>query len=257
MISSKAYVRGANLLAATIKDTFNRQLLSDVTLIGLLLEGRHEVNAYSQEHAKHWSLRYEGLISAPDIKKVVPKFKDQFTKLALWSWVQFERVVYIDSDCIALGDLSPFLTQPKLPFAAVRDFEKGNIQQHFNMGVFSFKPDVCEYHRLLALKTSRTNYTMAFAEQAFLNAIYGKEYEEWPFVYNGNIAAAAQAPVFWREKFSKLRILHYTLIKPFEPLVTKQRFYAPLKAEVELWYRLEEKATKEALAGTAVKMSSL
>lgn len=53
-------------------------------------------------------------------------------------------------------------------------------------------------------------------EQGLLNKVHYGSIEEFPFEYNGNLAAAAQNCAFWNSKLNDIRILRYTWIKPFD-----------------------------------------
>lgn len=129
--------------------------------------------------------------------------------------VGFQRVLYLDSDTLAVGDAAPLLTDSTKPFAAIRDWENGKVRDHFNMGVASLAPNLTEFQRLDNFRLTKRDYRLEMAEQGLLNAVYGKDFEELPFKFNSNLAAMAQDRSFWNEHRLEARIIHYTWIKPF------------------------------------------
>jgi lipopolysaccharide biosynthesis glycosyltransferase len=100
-------------------------------------------------------------------------------------------------------------------FAAVHDFIQGSIVSTFNMGVVSLVPNISEFERLNKLRLTKRDYKLDMAEQGLLNAVYNNDYHEFPFEYNGNLAAAVQNRGFWDLHSKRLRVIHYTWIKPF------------------------------------------
>ena len=64
---------------------------------------------------------------APNVDDLlVPRYREQFTKLVLWNMTSFERILYMDSDTLAVGDVSPMLTEPSSAFA---QFMIGNLER--------------------------------------------------------------------------------------------------------------------------------
>ncbi len=72
-------------------------------------------------------------------------------------------------------------------------------------------------------------------EQGLLNKVYYGSIEEFPFEYNGNLAAAAQNCAFWNSKLIDIRILRYTWIKPFERGIEFHSDYSKCKNAFMLW----------------------
>lgn len=116
---------------------------------------------------------------------------------------------------MAVGDVSPILIGVNSTFAAVLDWEAGQIRSHFNRGVASLVPNLTEFERLDNQRLTKRDYRLSMAEQGLLNAVYGTNYQEFPFSYNGNLAAAVQDRGFWDSHRKQLRIIHFTWIKPF------------------------------------------
>jgi len=45
--------------------------------------------------------------------------QENFGRINLWSWVDYDRVVYIDADCLVTGSIAPLLMLPAPMVGAV------------------------------------------------------------------------------------------------------------------------------------------
>jgi len=155
----------------------------------------------------------------PHTPQPFERFADQFTKLHVWNMVQYDRVVYLDSDCLAVGSLDALLSIPIRPAElwATRDIRGGQWMDGFNMGVFMVQPSAHEFQRLMRDKDDPAiEYDYTMAEQGFLNAVYRQQWRDFGFRNNANLAAYVQDPALWRRKAEMgLNVIHYTLSKPW------------------------------------------
>jgi len=133
--------------------------------------------------------------------------------------------MYMDSDTMAVGDVSPMLTEANMSLAAVHDWEDGQIREHFNCGVISFIPSVAEFKRLDGARRTKRDYRLGMAEQGLFNVVYATNtsYQEFPFEYNGNLAAELQNRTYWDLHRKSLRVIHYTWLKPFLTTINSNR----------------------------------
>jgi Glycosyl transferase family 8 len=238
MVSSAEYVEGANVLLYSLTNQINRAIRWRVKFFALTIK-THADNAVVMSKLHGWQVLPVDVIHPPYPGAVsFERFKEQFTKLLVWNMTAFDRILYLDSDTLCVSDPSAMLTQPRQRFAAVKDWENGAIRDHFNMGVFSVRPDTVEFLRLDALRLTLRGYRMEMAEQGFINAVYAGEIEEFPFEYNGNLAAAAQDSKFWRLRYSSLKIIHYTWIKPFAVSVETHPDYISCQEPLNLWLNI-------------------
>lgn len=76
-------------------------------------------------------------------------------------------------------------------------------------------------------------YPLGQAEQAFLNLYLGGTSMRLPYIYNGNLAIKTRSPVLWRRLADEMRIVHYTLVKPFlhEIESSSDTILSPLEVE--------------------------
>ena len=163
-----------------------------------------------------WNVCEVPRIPPPEEKEdlVHPHFRDQYTKIAIWSWEVYDAVVYLDADCLVTGDLSELFTL-STPFAGVHDWMAGRFQQHMNFGAFTLQPSLRKFRYLMEMRVSFVDYEPV-QEQQFFYAIK----EPWtalPPGYNANLAIFQQNPGLWAAMVSRdeIRVIHYTVSKPF------------------------------------------
>jgi glycogenin glucosyltransferase len=210
MLTSDEYLRGMLALGESLKEN-TRQ---DYTLISLILEqSQLSLKTLDLLGRFGWEICIVPRIPPPKEESVFPRFRDQFTKFALWAWVEFERVVYFDADCLAVGDISN-LFAIKESFGAARDYASGEFRESFNMGVFSIHPDIGEFARLMDIRTWFLDYKLDMAEQGLLQAIYNP-WHEIDMQYNANLAIYLQDNALWESRKNSIKVIHYTMEKPF------------------------------------------
>jgi len=95
-------------------------------------------------------------------------------------------------------------------FTDIRKFIIG-----FNAGVLAIKPDSKVFDDMMT-KIYRNNYNHWDAEQGFLNVYYGHQVIRLPYVYNANLAVKSAGRKFWEAIQDQMRIVHFTLTKPFD-----------------------------------------
>jgi len=65
-------------------------------------------------------------------------------------------------------------------------------------------------------KWPSARYPAGAADQAFLNLYFGGKGVRLPYAYNGNMVIKERSRALWDELMeSDMRVLHYTLVKPF------------------------------------------
>ncbi|KAF7792735.1 hypothetical protein EIP86_003833 [Pleurotus ostreatoroseus] len=142
---------------------------------------------------------------------------DQFTKLNLWTLdtIGIDSLVYLDADALVLRNFDEIFSLP-YPFAAVPDvfLDSRGFVVDFNAGFLFLKPDSRIYAAMIeALPTAR--FPPEYAEQAFLNQFFAANAVRLPYVYNGNLAYKKRSPAMWQDIWSEMRVIHYTIAKPF------------------------------------------
>lgn len=156
MVSSQGYVDGANTLLYSLQKHLDPRILPQISFVALLIDHHTGNHIFESILFSDWAVRKVKVLH-PAV--TFERFKEQFTKLHLWKMTEFHRILYLDTGTLVLKDPSALLTSFSLDFAAVKDWETGSIQSHFNMGVFSLKPDANEFHRLNRLRMTERDYS--------------------------------------------------------------------------------------------------
>ena len=85
----------------------------------------------------------------------------------------------------------------------------------FNAGILFFCPST-EIFEDIASKLETTDFRLKDAEQSFLNHYFGAQSVRLPYAYGGNLVIKERSPEMWKAMQSDMRIVHYTLVKPFD-----------------------------------------
>ena len=169
-----------------------------------------------------WTICQVNRIAPRDEANTYPRFRDQFTKLVLWKMVEYKAIVYFDSDAFVVGKLDSLLNAHKKldgkPYsvACTRDIRAGVWQDAFNMGVFTVRPNLTEYERLIMLKNDQNfKFETTMSEQGFLNVVYKDKWFDFGFENNANLAVYSQINTYWMEREKRINVIHYTMEKPW------------------------------------------
>ena len=216
--SADDYGRGAVALIRSIK----ARTLTETDFRVLELDTKPILNTTLRHllQKEGWTLTtVQRIPPRPQAPPPYERFADQFTKLHIWNLVQYDRVLYLDSDCLAVGSLDAVLSIPIRPTElwATRDIIGGRWTDGFNMGVFMVQPSAREFQRLMRDKDDPAiEYGYSMAEQGFLNVVYRRRWRDFGFRNNANLAAYLHDPVLWGRKAQMgINVIHYTLSKPW------------------------------------------
>ena len=169
-----------------------------------------------------WQICQVDRIAPRDESGTFGRFRDQFTKLILLNFTEYEAVYYFDSDTLVIGNIDLFLNTHKnlnnsIRIGVTRDIFASEWKSTFNMGVFVIKPNKDEFLRLIKLKLDpKFIFTTAQSEQGFLNVAYKDQWYEIGFENNANLAVYSQKPDYWKERENEINVIHYTMQKPWD-----------------------------------------
>ncbi|KAI0629422.1 nucleotide-diphospho-sugar transferase [Trametes polyzona] len=154
---------------------------------------------------------------APPFRGVHRHFLDQYSKLHLWTLDKrgIKSLVYVDADTIVRRSFDELFRLP-YTFAAVPDVYASaeGYTTAFNAGVMFLRPDSALFADMVG-KIATAHYPAEQAEQAFLNHYFGAEVLRLPYAYNANLAIKKRTPALWDGLREEMRVMHYTMAKPF------------------------------------------
>jgi len=203
--------------------------------------------------ASGWELLPVERIAPPDDRPLFLRYVDQYTKLRIWTLdtVGVKMAVYLDGDTIVQRNVDELFTLP-YTFAAAPDvYPSAGFTLDFNAGVLVFRPSSAIFEDMMR-KVRSARYDRRASEQGFLRMYFGSQALRLPFIYNANVAIKNRNEDFWSVLMDKLRVIHYTVAKPFpeendgehdpvksEALVRKtlaeRKSSGRWKSEIELW----------------------
>ncbi|KAF7378369.1 Glycosyltransferase family 8 protein [Mycena sanguinolenta] len=185
------------------------------------LENKVSERALCIARAVGWEPYPVPLIPPPrgGAKYVFPRFKEQYTKLHIWALDKkdVDSAVYIDADTLVLRNFDELFESP-FNFAATPDVycDRRGFSIMFNAGVLAFRPSSAVYEDMRR-KMEIAQYPPGEAEQGFLNLYFAATAMHLPYIYNANLAIKDRSLTLWERLVPEMRIVHYTLVKPFLP----------------------------------------
>ncbi|KAG6816862.1 hypothetical protein H0H87_002348 [Tephrocybe sp. NHM501043] len=208
---SDSYAIGAAVLAYSLR-------LANTTADHLLLAyipGRISEEALCIVRAAGWTPTPVAFIPPPHGGRgIYYRFFDQYTKLNIWG-LPASIAVYLDADTLVRRNFDELFDMP-WTFGAVPDVynDKRGFTVGFNAGVMVFRPDE-NVLRVMKSKLEEAQYPPEQAEQAFLNLFFAGSAVRLPYAYNANLAIKRASPALWAAMEEEMRVVHYTLVKPF------------------------------------------
>ena len=164
------YVEGVEVLAYSL-----RRVNIQADLILLYIVNRLNQSTLDRCQKAGWHLWAVERIDPPRFAIIYPRFRDQYTKLRIWSLIDYDRVLYLDADTVVIKSINELLTgtifeddQDGL-LAAVEDVWQGQIGPNFNAGVLLIRPNQTIFADMLVKMHDMAAYGSYWAEQGFLN----------------------------------------------------------------------------------------
>ena len=147
------------------------------------------------------------------------RFLDTYTKLRIWTFDQpptsLKSIVYLDADTLVKQSFDELFDIPFVISATPDVYVERGFRIEFNSGVLAIKPDSRVFDDMLT-KIYRNDYFHGDADQGFLNFYYSQQAVRLPHVYNGNLAIKGRSRQYWDAIQDQMRVVHFTLTKPFD-----------------------------------------
>jgi glycogenin len=206
LVTSDSYVAGAGVLARSLQATGTKRQIwclvanknlsaSSLEILRSIFDGVTEVDCIDSGDKANLALLGR------------PELGPTFTKLHLWSLIQFEKVVFLDADTLVLKNIDDLFEREE--FSACADIGWPDC---FNSGVFVATPNEETYQNLMKLAEKEGSFDGG--DQGLLNAFFsdwsiGPSSRRIPFTYNLTINASySYAPAYARFK-NDVKVVHF------------------------------------------------
>ncbi|KAG8888646.1 hypothetical protein FRB98_007207 [Tulasnella sp. 332] len=233
----EGYVPGAILLGYSLKR--HGMLESTVAQHMVLLHtpGSLSIDSMAVLEEIGWDLRLVPQIPYPQGKPPARNFMEQYTKLTLFEFEEFEQIFYLDADTLVHRPFQEIWSYP-VALAAVRDVRMGHgWLPSINAGTLLLKPNRRVLQHMLEVAPI-FKYDTVFAEQGLLNAYWAQAITHLPYAYNGQLGIKRVFPEIWKVFLDDVKIIHYTGVKPWEWHIETD---TPLERELwwDVWRQME------------------
>ena len=198
-LADNRYVLGAMALARS---------LAKVTDIPLLVLHTAPETPVRLAHIDNILTRRIDRVESP-FEATQQRFENTLTKLRIFELFDYDRIVFIDADCIVLQNIDELFDSHEL--LATPDWGI-SITKDFNSGLFAFNPTTELQERIFS--SLQTTNSSDGGDQGFLNSLFGDEVKRLPPEYN----TLKRFPVFYPNlvKIEDIKVLHYVGDKPWD-----------------------------------------
>lgn len=242
LVTNEDYALGALALARSLRLSNPRHRLvvmatrTDVDLDSLQKAGceirRVEAIPVSDEFARRHA-RSALHAAAPYTKGTKPKFHsplDNFCKLRLWEYEEFDRVVFLDADTVVVRNIEKLFRYPEFA-AAPNLYETLNDMHRLNSGVFVAEPSRRTFDSMMASLDVPGKFWRR-TDQTFLESFF-PDWHGLPYVFNALQYIYFHLPDLWR--WESIRVIHYQYEKPWEENHPRTQQLQPL---IDLWHTI-------------------
>ncbi|POS86020.1 hypothetical protein EPUL_004145 [Erysiphe pulchra] len=168
-----------------------------------------------------------------------PDLHSTFTKILLWKQYQFRKLVYLDSDMVALRAPDELFDLP-YPFSAAPDIGWPDI---FNSGLMVLSPNENDYNALLSMAQRGASFDGA--DQGLLNMHFTNNFNRLSFTYNVSPSAHYQyAPAY--QYFRSKIVMHHFIgqNKPWLQGRCRNSGSIPVDEMSNLWWSIYDRHYK-------------
>ncbi|KAJ5551428.1 hypothetical protein N7461_006126 [Penicillium sp. DV-2018c] len=201
LLLSDNYLPGAMVLAHSLRDNGTK-----AKLVALFTPDRLQASTVDELRTV-----YDELIPVSSMVNETPAnlwLMDRpdliatFTKIELWRLTQFQRIVYLDCDIVALRAPDELLSL-EADFAAAPDVGWPDC---FNSGMMALRPNLQDYYALRAL--AQRGISFDGADQGLLN-MHFRDWHRLSFTYNCTPSANYQYIPAYKHFQSTISLIHF------------------------------------------------
>lgn len=165
-----------------------------------------------------------------------------WTKIQLWSLLEYEKVLYVDLDVIFVRNTDcVFVDYNVTNYRGTYDWGRYTRldSQKMNGGVFLLRPSLLIRSVLLSVYNNVRAYRHQEAEQGLFNYVFGGKEPCLPFQFNVQKTVSDHIPAIWR--LDSIFILHFTGEKPWNSWSTSYfRSEYVDRSEIKLRIRMDQ-----------------
>ncbi len=157
---------------------------------------------------------------------------DNFCKLRLWQFLDYQRIVFLDADTLVVKNIDQLAHYPE--FAAAPNLYETLADFHrLNSGVFVACPSTATFDRMLETLDAPGAYWRR-TDQTFLQTFF-PNWHGLPYTFNVLQYVYFNLPELWH--WPSINVVHYQYEKPWQSGHPKADRLAPL---IALWHRVLE-----------------
>jgi alpha-N-acetylglucosamine transferase len=143
-----------------------------------------------------------------DNKPRLRDFTYTYTKLHIFSYEEYDKIIFLDSDLIVVKSIDHLFGEVQNCFAACACTPYW--EDIFNSGVMVIKPDQNIFHDLMAKRNILSTYDGS--DQGFLNS-YFKDWQKLDIKYNAGKRIYSETPEHWAR--IDHHVIHFVGEKPW------------------------------------------
>jgi alpha-N-acetylglucosamine transferase len=146
------------------------------------------------------------------------RWKINWTKLQLWTMLEYEKIFYVDLDVIFMKNIDDvFEHRPDFhQYLGTYDWGRWSPigTKKLNGGVFMLKPSLATFKELLERRNNIKKFRAIEAEQGLFNSLFMNDKSCClPVVFNTQKTIQTHIPILWH--LNSIFVLHFTGEKPW------------------------------------------
>lgn len=223
-LNTDNYLTGVLVLSKNIREFCNHRLVvlvsDDLDRSTYEILNKHQITFISIENSKV----SDGLIKDGGNNSYFGHWVNTLFKLKIFDLVQFEKIVYIDSDMMIQASLDDlFKKEDMSAVIAGKSFPGNENYEDLNSGIFVFHPRKGLADQLISLIPIVADKKKYFGDQDVL----AENFKDWR--YKKNLHLPEEYNVFWRyynfySKQSTVKVVHFIgKTKPW--MMTKRQVF--------------------------------